>query len=44
MDRRLGTLPWLTLLGVVLGSVVAFYGVYRMVLPLMSGGDEAKRQ
>lgn len=46
LDRRLGILPLFTLLGVLLGSVVAFWGIYRMVVPLMQGrrnkseGDE----
>ncbi|MCS7206915.1 MAG: AtpZ/AtpI family protein [Dehalococcoidia bacterium] len=38
LDKWLGTKPWLTLGGVVLGSVVAFYGVYRMVAPLLRNG------
>ena len=44
LDRRLGTLPLFTLLGVIAGSGVAFYGVYRMVAPLMNGNNEAKKQ
>ena len=46
LDRRLGILPLFTLLGSVLGMVVAFWGIYRMVVPLMQGknnkneGDE----
>ena len=35
LDRWLGTLPLFTILGVIAGSGVAFYGVYRMILPLM---------
>ncbi|MFH1140461.1 MAG: AtpZ/AtpI family protein [Chloroflexota bacterium] len=35
LDRWLGTLPIFTILGVIVGSGVAFYGVYRMILPLM---------
>jgi hypothetical protein len=35
LDRWLGLLPLFTLLGVVLGGVVAVYGVYRMVQPLL---------
>ncbi len=37
MDNLLGTTPWLVLLGAVLGSVVAFWGTYRMVLPILYG-------
>ncbi len=44
LDRRLGTLPLFTLLGVIAGSGVAFYGVYKMVVPLMNGNNEAKKQ
>ena len=44
LDRRLETLPLFTLAGVVTGSVVAFYGVYRMVLPLVSGDNGAEKQ
>ena len=36
LDRWLGLLPLFTLLGVFLGMVVAIYGIYRMVLPLMA--------
>ena len=39
LDRRLGTLPLFTLLGVVTGGVVALYGVYRLVSPLMKDED-----
>jgi len=35
LDRWLGLLPLFTLLGVFLGMVVAIYGIYRMVAPLM---------
>jgi F0F1-type ATP synthase assembly protein I len=42
LDGWLGTRPWFTLGGVVLGSAVAFYGVYRMVLPFLTGGDTPK--
>ncbi len=44
LDRRLGTLPLFTLLGVIAGSGVAFYGVYRMVVPLMNDNNGAKKQ
>ncbi|MFQ5860172.1 MAG: AtpZ/AtpI family protein [Dehalococcoidia bacterium] len=43
LDGVLNTRPWFTLLGVLVGSVVAFYGVYRMVVPLLGQqrpGDE----
>lgn len=41
LDRLLGTAPLLTLVGTVLGSVAAFWGVYKMVLPVIYG---ARRQ
>jgi hypothetical protein len=41
LDRLLGTVFVLTILGIVGGSVAAFWGVYKMVLPVLYG---AKRQ
>jgi hypothetical protein len=41
LDRLLGTVFVLTILGIVAGSVAAFWGVYKMVLPVLYG---AKRQ
>jgi F0F1-type ATP synthase assembly protein I len=37
LDRLLGTLPIFTLVGTILGSVVAFWGVYKMILPILYG-------
>ena len=42
LDRQLGTLPLFTLLGVLGGSVVAFYGVYRLVSPLMKNENQVE--
>ena len=39
LDNRLKTLPLFTLLGVLLGSILAFYGVYKMVAPLVAGDN-----
>ncbi|MBI4233757.1 MAG: AtpZ/AtpI family protein [Chloroflexi bacterium] len=39
LDRRLGTGALFTLLGVVLGVVVASYGLYRMVWPMLAGNN-----
>ncbi len=36
LDNRMGTLPLFALIGVLLGSVAAFYGLYRMVEPLFN--------
>ena len=33
LDKKFGTTPFLAIAGIVLGSFVAFYGVYRMLLP-----------
>ncbi len=44
LDRRLETLPLFTLVGIVVGSVVAFYGVYRMVAPLMNGEIKGNKE
>ncbi|MBI4187389.1 MAG: AtpZ/AtpI family protein [Chloroflexi bacterium] len=36
LDSRLNTTPVLLILGLLIGVVVAFYGVYRMLLPLLN--------
>jgi F0F1-type ATP synthase assembly protein I len=41
LDKLLDTTPIFTLLGTILGSIVAFWGVYKMVLPILYG---AKRR
>jgi len=35
LDAKLGTAPVMVIVGLFLGLAVAFYGVYRMLLPLM---------
>lgn len=35
LDSRLSTKPLFVITGLILGIIVAFYGVYRMVLPLL---------
>ena len=35
LDDVLGSEPWLTILGTLIGTVAAFYGIYKLVLPLM---------
>jgi len=37
LDSKFGTEPILVIVGLIFGLVVAFYGVYRMLLPLMHG-------
>ena len=46
LDRWLGTTVVLTLLGVLLGTVVAFFGLYRMVQPFMgaTGNDQGPKE
>ena len=44
LDSWAGTLPLFLLVGVVLGSATAFYGVYRMVLPLMKSDQPLDAQ
>jgi len=36
LDRLLETKPLFMLLGILLGSVVAFWGLYKMVQPLLN--------
>lgn len=37
LDNKFGTRPILVIVGLIFGLAVAFYGVYRMLLPLMRG-------
>ena len=37
LDKLLGTQVLFTLIGIVLGSIAAFWGVYKMVLPILYG-------
>ncbi len=39
LGKLTGQVALLVLLGTVLGSVIAFYGVYRMVLPAIYGSN-----
>ena len=44
LDGRFGTKPLLTLVGLLLGIVLGFYGLYRIVAPMMeSGRDDGKK-
>ena len=40
LDRKLDMVPVFTLAGILLGTVVAFYGVYKLVLPLMTNSSD----
>ena len=44
LDGRLDVLPVFTLIGVVLGTVMAFYGIYRMVLPLLNNDQGLEKR
>lgn len=46
LDKLAGTTPLFILLGTVLGSVVAFWGLYKMVQPILiaSKGKDVKDQ
>jgi F0F1-type ATP synthase assembly protein I len=39
LDRLSGLTPLFTLLGVLIGTVAAFYGLYKMVLPLFNNNS-----
>lgn len=36
LDNRLHTKPWLVIVGTLLGVIAAFYGMYKMVMPLIN--------
>jgi ATP synthase protein I len=42
LDNKFGTKPILVIVGLILGLIVAFYGVYRMLLPLMRNKQDRK--
>lgn len=37
LDQKLHTSPIMVLVGLILGIFIAFYGVYRMILPNLNG-------
>ena len=41
LDDKLNTSPILVIVGLVLGLILAFYGVYQMLLPLL--GDKRRK-
>ena len=43
LGKLTGQVALLVLVGTVLGSVVAFYGVYRMILPAVYGSNSPNR-
>ena len=42
LDKLLESAPLFMLLGTVLGSVVAFWGLYKMVQPLLYGAKQGE--
>ncbi len=50
LDKLVGITPLFTLLGTVLGSVLAFWGLYKMVRPViygskgLSGTDKGRKR
>jgi F0F1-type ATP synthase assembly protein I len=44
LDRWIGTSPLFTLLGVLLGVAMAFYGVYRLIEPLFGASNSGQRR
>lgn len=40
-DRLTGLSPLFAIVGVVLGSIVAFWGVYKMILPVLYGSGNS---
>jgi ATP synthase protein I len=42
LDRKLNTQPIFVLLGLILGLIVAFWGFYRMVVPIIKEYSEPK--
>ncbi len=40
LDDRLNTTPFLVITGLILGLMVAIYGVYRMLLPSMTSRND----
>ena len=41
LDKLSGLAPLFTLLGVLLGTVAAFYGLYKMVRPLLNNDSSS---
>jgi len=37
LDRKFQTTPWLAIAGIIVGSAVAFFGLYQMVRPWIDG-------
>jgi F0F1-type ATP synthase assembly protein I len=44
LDGKLGTSPVLAITGLLIGIIVAFFGVYQMLLPLIRNRQERKNK
>jgi F0F1-type ATP synthase assembly protein I len=44
LDRKLGTAPWLLLLGVVIGAVGGFYSLFRVLSASQRRDSESRKQ
>lgn len=46
LDQWLGSKPWLLLVGLLLGTVAGFYGMFKMLLPVYKreAGKSGKRR
>jgi F0F1-type ATP synthase assembly protein I len=42
LDRRLGTSPWMLLIGVFVGAGGSFYGMYRRLMAAQARDEAAK--
>ncbi len=42
LDEAAGTAPWLTLLGLLLGLLAAFYGGYRMIMDVLRPNQDRR--
>jgi len=43
LDNKLNTQPLFVLVGLFLGFVVAIYGIYRILLPLLKNGEDKEK-
>jgi F0F1-type ATP synthase assembly protein I len=43
LDRKLGTAPWLLIVGVFLGAGGSFYSMYRKLMAVQARDDAARK-
>jgi ATP synthase protein I len=43
LDRKLGTAPWLLIVGVFLGAGASFYSMYRKLMAVQARDDAARK-